>query len=175
MWQPEFTITTDERYVPLLRAAYDYGWTNSNDPKTRVGAVIVAPDLTTILAYGANQFPPDVHPTKEQLGDRAWKYAHIVDAEKTAINNAHGAKKQTEGAIMVMPWTPCESCAEAIIAAGIVKLVGHETFIISTHPKWQEERSRALTLLKGAGIERLMYRGKIGNVKAYEDYREWEP
>lgn len=46
-----------------------------------------------------------------------------------------------------------------------LKLIGHEDMIMMTPERWWESTGKALDLLKRCGVETLMYRGKIGDVK----------
>src|SRR6185436_10597230 len=56
----------------------------SKDPSTRVGAVLVGPELV-ILASGFNGFPRGVKDTEERLNDRELKTRLVVHAEMNAV------------------------------------------------------------------------------------------
>lgn len=98
----------------------------SKDPSTQVGACIVSAD-NRILSIGYNGAPngyPD--------GDFPWgregdpldtKYLYVVHAERNAILNYHGSRRDLEGATIYVDLFPCNECAKEIIQAGIKRVV----------------------------------------------------
>lgn len=175
-WQPKnIEVVTEDLHRGFLREAYKYALGNSDDPATKTGAIIVSANLGEILAYGTNHFPDGLNPTKEERGDRKWKYDHIIHAEPAAIHAAARDGKATKGTVMYMPWVPCTPCAKAIIDAGIKMLIGHKETIIKTPERWWESTGYALDLLKKCGVRSCMYPGKIGEVEAMFDGEIWHP
>ena len=53
---------------------------------------------------------------------------------------------------MYVPWTPCESRAEAIIKAGISGLVRHQELVDKIPARWKESTDKALDKLVKAGV-----------------------
>lgn len=173
-WEKIETIE-GEVHQRFLREAYCYARQNSHDPTTRTGAVVVSPDLTGILACGANHFPNGMKPTAEQINDKAWKAGHIIHAEVASIQSTADAGRRTQGTIMYSPWSPCTPCAEAIVGAGIKRLVVHKDIMIKTPERWRASIDTAFELLEKSGVERVMYDGKIGGVSNLFNGSEWYP
>ena len=187
VWGPDIALIKGKRHQELLRLAYQAAWYHSDDPVTRVGAIIVRPDLSEVLGCGANHLPKGVKPTKKELHDGLWRYENLIHSEEAAINAALNTYKdehgdnfasihlKLDGATMYMPWAPCYGCAEKMVDAGIKRWVGHKEFIMKTPENWQESLDQALTLFSGAGVERFMYEGKIGGVRGLHRSIEWQP
>lgn len=174
-WDSQIEVVTDDKHKCFLERAYAYAWHHSGDSSTKVGAVIVAPSLDQILAYGANHYSPRLSATEEEKADRGWKLKNITHAEPAAIYTAARKNGRTEGAVMYMPWVPCENCARAIVGAGIERIIGHKDMIVKTPNDWWGDIGPALALLKRCGVGLYMYDGKIGNVKGLFRGKEWEP
>ena len=120
---------------------------HSDDPDTQVGASIRFRDTTYVKA--ANKLPPGLTYTKDRT-TRPEKYAFIQHAEVAAIAAAAKEGIETEGATMYCTLFPCNVCAQAIIMAGIVRLVTEE-------PDWARDSAshytEALEMLTEAGVE----------------------
>ena len=175
-WKPHIESIKGDIHRYFLREAYSYAWENSPDLSTKAGALIVGASLDEVIAYGTNRFPEGLTPTDAQIGDRQWKYEHIIHAEHSAIFSA-AAKggKPTEGAVMYMPWVPCTPCAKAIISAGIKTLISHRELVMKTPERWWTNTNYALDLLELCGVKKFMYEGKIGDVKGLFDGSQWYP
>ena len=98
----------------------------SKDPNTQVGACIVGSD-NRILSIGyngtPNGFDDDTFPW-ERIGDpKETKYLYVVHAERNAILNYRGNKKDLEGAKIYVDLFPCNECAKEIIQVGIKEVV----------------------------------------------------
>ena len=175
-WNPEsIPVVTDEFHREFLRKAYDFGWQYSEDPFTKVGALIVDPRNNKIISYGTNRFPPGLNPTDVELDDRNWKLEHIIHAEPSAVFSAVRRGASTSGATIYMPWVPCVGCAMVIADAGIKTLIGHKSMILRTPERWHESVTKGIEALKRAGVEHFMYDGEIGVVKNLLDKKEWCP
>ena len=61
--------------------------TQSDDPSTQVGAILVSPDGTDIIAHGCNNMPEKVRVTPERM-QRPLKYDVREHAERDAIFRA---------------------------------------------------------------------------------------
>lgn len=117
----------------------------SKDPSTKVGGIVVRPDLTT-ASRGYNGFPRRVADTDERLNDRTVKYELVVHAETNALLTA---KEPITGYTMYTTFPPCIRCAVSIIQAGISRVVS-----IKPTPE-QEERwgfGRTREIFTEAGI-----------------------
>ena len=119
----------------------------SDDVDTQVGAKIVRNGVD--VASGANVIPGDVNKTVVR-STRPEKYAWIQHAEQNAIANAAKAGVATEGARMYCTLFPCNVCAQAIITAGIVRVVCPEPDMTRDSASHYTE---ALEMFKEAGVE----------------------
>lgn len=175
VFDPDIKIVKEDIHRHLLRKAYEVAWNYSDDPVTKTGAVIMSPSLDEVLAYGANHIPKGLKYTQEDLENREWKYKHIIHAEQASIFAAAGDGKQVKRAVMYTPWTPCHKCALAIIDSGISKIVLHKDIVIQTPERWLEDVGYGLELFKNAGVEVVMYDGRLDGVKSLFNGKEWEP
>ena len=96
----------------------------TDDPKTRVGAVIVSSKLE-ILGFGWNGFPLKAHygefgrSPSESKDDK--KYPYIIHAEQNALLMRN--KKDIKGAILFVTKSPCNECAPLLAAEGIATII----------------------------------------------------
>ncbi len=116
----------------------------SKDPTTQVGAVVVRD--RRILSTGYNGFPRGVRDRPDLLENREEKYSRTVHAELNAILNA---RVSLEGATLYTTLQPCNSCALAIIQAGLSEIV----FYSGYPERWSSSISLGMDLLLEAGIE----------------------
>jgi dCMP deaminase len=107
----------DRRYLGL--AAHIRGW--SKDPRGRVGAVIVAPELNRIVATGFNGFPMRIEDDMDRLSDKPTKLDMMVHAEQSALLFAG---REARGCTLYVVGKPvCNHCAVLSIQAGIRRVV----------------------------------------------------
>lgn len=98
----------------------------SKDPNTQVGACIV--DKTNrILSIGYNGTPngydDNDFPWEREGEPLETKYLYVVHAERNAILNYRGSRKDLEGATIYVDLFPCNECAKEIIQCGIKEVV----------------------------------------------------
>jgi len=74
---------------------------------------------------------------------------------------------------MVMPWLPCIPCANAVISAGIKRLVVHKQMVERTKREWQKELKDAVQIMREAKVDIIAYDGLVG-AKAYMHSKEWD-
>ena len=118
----------------------------SRDPSSKVGAVIIRPDLT-VASLGYNGLPRRVSDDPARLADRDTKLLYTVHAELNAIL---AAKEPLHGySIFVWPFQPCSGCAAAIIQAGISEVFCPE---FPDASRWEESFNAARTMLHEAGV-----------------------
>jgi deoxycytidylate deaminase len=125
--------------VEYLREALRHAKTNSHDPRTQVGAVLVSGRK---MVFGANRFVAS-------CGD---KYSRIEHAERAAIYKAAACGVPTAGCVMYAPWFACADCARGIILAGITSVVGLMSLRQQTPERWQETIALADRMLIEAGV-----------------------
>lgn len=108
----------DRRFIEL--AAHVATW--SKDPSTKVGCVVVNSERR-VLAMGYNGFPSGVLDSAERYANRPMKYRMVVHSELNAICNASQQGVSLKGAVMYLPFPPCNECMKGIIQAGIARVV----------------------------------------------------
>ena len=98
----------------------------SKDPNTQVGACIVD-NNNRILSIGyngaPNGFSDDIFPWNREGNVLETKYAYVIHAERNAILNYRGSRKDFEGAKIYVGLFPCNECAKEIIQAGIKEVI----------------------------------------------------
>ena len=98
----------------------------SKDPHTQVGACIVSND-NRILSIGYNGAPNGFNDEKFPWGREGnpleTKYLYVVHAERNAILNYRGSRKDLENSKIYVDVFPCNECAKEIIQAGIKEVV----------------------------------------------------
>lgn len=98
----------------------------SKDPNTQVGACIVDKN-NRILSIGyngaPNGFDDNDFPWEREGTPLETKYLYVVHAERNAILNYRGSRKDLEGATIYVDLFPCNECAKEIIQSGIKEVV----------------------------------------------------
>lgn len=135
----------------LMAKAYHQA-TQSPDPSSQNGAIIVKRQpngLIDVVANGFNYFYKGI---KSEVEDRSLKLARIEHAERDAIYNAAKNGVELRGAIMICPWAACYNCARAIIGSGISALVIHKQRYLETDRRWLDEINESLKWIQEADI-----------------------
>ena len=117
---------------------------------------------------------------QEIWNDREQKYQSVIHAEVDVISVAESYLEKSPrfspaGTTMYVPWTPCESCAEAIIKAGISGLVRHQELVDKIPARWKESTDKALDKLVKAGVNCRTIGGRIGGLEIRFDGELWKP
>lgn len=98
----------------------------SKDPNTQVGVCIVD-NNNRILSIGYNGAPngfnDDIFPWDREGHMLETKYAYVVHAERNAILNYRGSRKDMEGAKLYVGLFPCNECAKEIVQSGIKEVI----------------------------------------------------
>lgn len=119
----------------------------SKDPSTKVGAIIVGPDLE-LRSAGFNGFPRGIADTDDRLNNKLMKYKLVVHAELNAILAAATAGISTRGCALYVAaigakddyrWggPPCVRCTVEIIQAGITSIIGEPQHY--SESRWSED------------------------------------
>lgn len=115
-------ISFDEYFMALAKLTA----MRSKDPNTQVGACIVSED-NRILSLGYNGAPNGYDDSEfpwERVGDNLnTKYMYVCHAERNAILNYKGSRRDFEGAKIYVDLFPCNECAKEIIQAGIKEVI----------------------------------------------------
>jgi dCMP deaminase len=122
----------------------------SKDTSTKVGAVLVRPDMT-VASLGFNGFPKrmldnDIYITDPSF--RTEKLKRTVHAEQNCLRFSRD--NTTEGYHLVVTRHPCEMCALEICCTGIsnVWYLPHADF----ETRWADSLEEARSLLMECGI-----------------------
>lgn len=151
----------DFRMLALARLVSTW----SQDPSTKVGAVIARPD-NTVLSLGFNGFARGVDDDPEIYADRERKYERIVHAE---LNAVLVAPERPKGCTLYV-WPPalrpgtCGRCAAAVIQSGVTRIVsilGESAF----NERWKASYHEAYQMYMEAGLTVQVY--------ALETFEEW--
>jgi len=126
----------------------------SQDEKTKLGAVIVGPD-GDIKSTGWNGFPRGIDDSILARQERPEKYYWFVHAEHNAILNAGRNGVKLKGTTLYCSAFPCHNCAQAIIQSGIIKVVYDEVL-----GGWSNSNNRSLDMFIEANIKTYLYYGK---------------
>ena len=98
----------------------------SKDPNTQDGACIVGTD-NRILSVGyngaPNGFDDDKFPWAREGNPLDTKYLYVCHAERNAILNFKGSRRDLENAVIYVDLFPCNECAKEIIQSGIKEVV----------------------------------------------------
>lgn len=115
-------LTWDEYFMAIAKLSA----MRSKDPNTQVGACIVDKN-NRILSIGYNGAPngysDDIFPWNREGNELETKYPYVVHAERNAILNYRGSRKDFEGAKIYVDLFPCNECAKEIIQAGISEVI----------------------------------------------------
>lgn len=145
-----------------LKQAYLEAKSNSTDPSTQNGAILVDGMSGEIISYGSNHFPFGVKESPERW-ERPAKYAWVEHAERNSIFAAARQGTSTKGLIMYCPWFACTDCARAIIQAGIRKVIGHDTSVhLSGSQSWKDSIAIAYQMFDEAGVRYKHIPGEMG-------------
>lgn len=132
-------------------AMCDVAAMRSKDPSTKVGCVIIGPDMGT-RATGYNGFPRGVLDLEERYNDRAIKYLLVEHAERNAMHQCAKVGVPLEGCILyVNNLPPCIECAKAIIQVGI-REVNCMVNDIEKFKRWKPNWLLTKTILREAGV-----------------------
>jgi len=115
-------LSWDEYFMAIAKLSSK----RSKDPNTQVGACIVSDD-NRILSIGYNGAPngynDDDFPWDREGNPLETKYLYVVHAERNAILNYRGSRKDLENAKIYVDLFPCNECAKEIIQAGIKEVI----------------------------------------------------
>lgn len=148
--------------------------TESPDPSTQNGAVLLGADGVTHIASGCNDFPTGVSP-EHWHGPKEGKYARVVHAEMSVLIKAARLGWPTLNATMVCPWAACSNCSKHIAAAGVATLVRH-TFSnsgVTTGSHWYEDCLIGDEIMRAAGVEIIEIDPLESGVRLRRDGKLW--
>lgn len=165
----DIKISKESKYAAWLQDCYDYAQ-KSNHPGTHNAALLINHDK--VVLKGLNNLPPGVKSLKQRF-EGSNKHVYPNHAERDVIYKAARRGLATEGLTMVMPWLPCMPCANAIISAGVKRLIVHKQMAERTKRKWNKELKDAVQIMREAKVDIIAYDGLVG-AKAYMHSKEWD-
>lgn len=137
----------EERHLADARYISSY----SQDPSTKVGAVITEPyndwgGGKFIVSRGYNGFPQKIRDDEERLNNRELKYKYTIHGEMNAL---HFARPNLTGcSLYTWPFQPCDKCAPHIIQRGIDKVYAP----YSDEERWLDSFISAAEMFKEARV-----------------------
>lgn len=159
-------------YAYWLREAYKEA-SRSPDPSTANGAIIIN-RFDRIISKGCNTYHEYID-GEYNLNDRNEKSKHLVHAERKAIFKAARNGECTDGATIICPWRPCLDCAMGILDSGIKKIVGHGDAMEKLPDRWRDNMLLAHLKLIDAGIDYIIYNGKLDAPAVLFNGELWYP
>jgi deoxycytidylate deaminase len=157
-WLPYATYTENSEDRKWLFQAYCNAL-SSKDESTQNGSLLLAIDGQIVSGY--NDFPPNVNRTEERL-KRPLKYEITVHAEKWPIYLAAKYGITTKDATLYCNWYACPTCAQAIIMAGVKRVVGHLPMYLHTPDRWRQPVIIGFEMLHEAGVKCDIYTKDFG-------------
>lgn len=149
-------IVTEDIHRVYLRQAYIHAQARSQDQRTQNAALIVFPS-SGIIAADVNRYPA----MREPGGSS--KYDYIEHAERAVIYRCAFKGLATLNTHMYCPFLACPECARAVVMAGISRVVGHKTIWDRIPDRWRERCNLGVEMLETAGVEVLLFDGKVLN------------
>lgn len=121
-YQRKDNLNWDEYFMAVAKLSA----MRSKDPNTQVGACIVSSD-NRLLSIGYNGTPngyeDECFPWQREGDPLNTKYMYVVHAERNAILNYRGYKRDFENAKIYVDLFPCNECAKEIIQSGIKEVI----------------------------------------------------
>lgn len=136
-----------EKYIKLAKYNAELF---SKDPSTKVGAIILTPDMSRILSTGINGFPRKVNDEVSERWMRPEKYHWVAHAELNAVCNAARSGTSINDSIVVVTMFPCSECAKTLVQAGIRHLYTPRPN--TDNPKWGADSQYSLKMFEEAGL-----------------------
>ena len=155
----------------LLKIAYSKAQKSTN-PSTQNGAILVD-DKGNIVLSAINSFPNGLKETQERQ-IKPLRHKFSVHAERNVLYQAARLGIKTKGLTMVCPWAACSDCTQAIIQTGIKRLVTHKQ-ALNRSGDLQKDIELAFAMLREAGVEIIVFDGKIEVGMILRSGEFWEP
>ena len=130
----------------------------SKDPSTKVGAIIVRPDMT-IASVGYNGFPKNMKDDAYLYADRDVKLSRIIHAEMNAI--LHAREPLHGYTLYTWPMMSCDRCAVQVIQSGIARVVAPK-LSREISKRWEKSLIQSAGYFAEAGVRVKLYNlGKL--------------
>lgn len=119
----------------------------SKDPSTKVGAVIIEQDRSSV-SWGYNGFARGMSDSPERYENRELKYEMILHGEVNAILNAHRGDLKA-CTLYTWPFMPCSRCAGMIVQKGISLVVAP----LNDNPRWVKSFELTKQMFREGDVE----------------------
>lgn len=136
-----------EKYFELAKFNADLF---SKDPNTKVGAILLKPDLSAVVSTGINGFPRKLQDTDPKRWERPTKYTYVTHAEVNAVANAARIGVPTDGCVAIVTLFPCKECAKILIQSGISHIYTKKPDC--DDPMWGQEFKFSKEMLDEVGV-----------------------
>lgn len=140
--------------------------TQSKDPSTHIGAVIVD-SAHYVRSVGYNGLPRGADESKPERHARPEKYDWYAHAERNAVCSAASSGTRIAGCSMYTPGVPCTDCAKDIIQSGIKEVITHKRWDESLQPDasgakvWSEVAVTSMQMFEECGVVWRQFDGLI--------------
>lgn len=128
--------------------------TASQNRKAKVGATLYDPTTHRPLLSNFNDLTRGMEYANEALHEKPLKGLVWAHAERKTICLAARMGLPTNNMGMAVNWYPCAACAQAIVDAGIVELIGEEPDM--SDESWAEDFKAAKLILKKAEVRQIL-------------------
>jgi len=123
----------------------------SKDERTKIGAILVKDNR--VISQGYNGIPMLVSDNVLERNERPTKYHYYVHAEANSVFGCARFGISSLGSVLYTQGIPCSSCSQAIIQAGISKIVCHKQWPNLTHcPNWVKSIEISKVMFEEAGV-----------------------
>ena len=123
---------TPDEAMQWAEKAYLYALSNSPDPHSKVGSVLICDDGST---FGTNRFPKQLRDCHQpHMLERPDKYNWITHAERDAVYEAVNQNMSISGSTLIVTKFPCEECMRTLGALGVRNLFSPHGS--DDHPRW---------------------------------------
>ena len=122
----------------------------SKDPTTKVGAILLKPDLSAVVSTGINGFPRKLCDTDPKRWERPTKYKYVTHAEVNAVANAARLGVSTDGCVAIVSLFPCKECAKILIQSGVSHIYTEQPDF--DNAQWGKEFEISKEMLDEVGI-----------------------
>lgn len=138
------------RFLRLAREVASW----SKDPSTKVGAIIVRPDMT-VASLGYNGFPRGFPDDPALYGNRDTKYRYVVHAEANAIAT-HREQSLKGCTLYTWPLPTCADCCKLAIQAGVTRFVSLAP-TIKQYARWSDSFNASDDMLMKTKLDATYY------------------
>lgn len=133
----------------------------SKDLRTRIGAVLVKDNR--IISQGYNGICMSVNDNVQERNERPMKYLYYAHAEANSVFSCARFGVSSLGSTIYTQGVPCANCTQAVIQAGVSRVIVHKQWPNLIHSKqWIESIGASCQMLEEAGIPIIRFDKELG-------------